>query len=419
MSEGETETEIDDAPLAVSETPEPVAPPPPNPLDGSFAGRRWRVFWLAIKAGFLTVLTLGFYRFWMKTRLRRWYWSAIRIAGVPLEYVGDPLEKLLGFLIAVVFLAFYIGVVNLLLMFASFSLFEGAFPAYFLSFIGVIPLWFYAMYRARRYVLARTRWRGIRFGLEPGAWGYAWRAMLHWLVTFVTLGLLWPRMTFWLEKYKTDRTYFGSHRLTQGGRWQSLWPAMLNVYLPVIISTALFGYGGYTDQDAMIGLAFLPLPWLGFGLAFWRARSFAILTNTKSAEGIGFDAKPRPWRVFRIYLLGYGLAGTVSLFVFVPLVFVALAIISQLGLFDPVEIELLQQMPQWMLAGSGVALYFALFLTWDALRHTFVTVPMWRHFSETLTVLDFGGLDQVTQRARDEFDEAEGFAEALDVGAGI
>jgi hypothetical protein len=34
----------------------------------------------------------------MKTRLRRWNWSSIRPDGLPLEYVGDPLEKLLGIL---------------------------------------------------------------------------------------------------------------------------------------------------------------------------------------------------------------------------------------------------------------------------------------------------------------------------------
>ncbi len=186
-------------------------------LETEFAGRRWPLFRLALKTSFLTVLTLGFYRFWMKTRLRRYYWSSIRPGGVPLEYVGEPLEKLLGFLIAVVFLAFYIGIANLILMFLSFSILGGSYAAYVVSFIGVIPILFYAQYRARRYVLARTRWRGIRLGMEPGAWGYAWRALAHWLATILTLGLLWPRMTFWLEKYRADRTYYGT-RPTDPGR---------------------------------------------------------------------------------------------------------------------------------------------------------------------------------------------------------
>lgn len=99
-----------------------IAPPPvpEKGLDVWFVGSRSALFWLALKSGFWTVLTLGFYRFWMKTRLRRWYWSSIRPGGHPLEYVGDPWEKLLGFFIAVVILTFYIGIVNLLLMFVSF-----------------------------------------------------------------------------------------------------------------------------------------------------------------------------------------------------------------------------------------------------------------------------------------------------------
>ena len=36
-----------------------------------------------------------------------------RPGGHPMEYVGDPMEKLLGFFIAVVILTFYIGIVNL------------------------------------------------------------------------------------------------------------------------------------------------------------------------------------------------------------------------------------------------------------------------------------------------------------------
>ena len=286
-----------------------ASPDDPRQLTTEFSGRRWRLFWLALKTGTLTVLTLGFYRFWMKTRLRRWYWSAIRPGGVPLEYTGDPFEKLLGFLFAVVILAFYIGVVNLLLMFASFSLFQGNFAAYLLSFLGVIPLWFFARYRARRYVLARTRWRGIRLGLEPGAWGYAWRAMVHWALTIVTLGLLWPRMTFWLEKYRTDRTFYGSVRVNQGGSWTMLFRYILHPALGALASGLLILAFSLSENPVpLFGLA-LTLPWMGFGLAQYRAQTFRLLTEKKSVGGVEFRAAPRSWRVFAIYLFGYLIAG--------------------------------------------------------------------------------------------------------------
>ena len=60
-------------------------------LATTYAGRRAGLFWLALKTSILTVLTLGIYRFWMKTRLRRYYWSSIRPGNTPLEYVGEPM----------------------------------------------------------------------------------------------------------------------------------------------------------------------------------------------------------------------------------------------------------------------------------------------------------------------------------------
>ena len=129
-------------------------------IDVDYAGRAAPLFGLALKTLFLTVITLGIYRFWMKARMRRYYWSAIQPGGAPLEYTGTGLEKLLGFLIAVVFLAIYLGLFNLALSFIGLSFFEGNPFALNLSFLAAIPLIFFAQYRARRYILSRTTWRG-------------------------------------------------------------------------------------------------------------------------------------------------------------------------------------------------------------------------------------------------------------------
>ena len=87
---------------------------------------------------------------------------------------------------------------NLISMFARLPLFSSNLTAYAVSFIGVIPIYFFASNHARRYVLALTRWHGVRFGLEPGAWGYAGRAMWHWCITLLNVGILWPRKRFCL-----------------------------------------------------------------------------------------------------------------------------------------------------------------------------------------------------------------------------
>jgi hypothetical protein len=384
----------------------------------AFAGARGPLFRLALRTGLLTVLTLGVYRFWMKTRLRRYYWSSVRPGGHPLEYVGDPTEKLLGFLIAVVALAFYIGIVNLILMYLSFALLQGDVTAYALSFAGVIPIWFYAMYRARRYVLARTRWRGIRFGVEPGAWGYAARALLHWGITILSLGLLWPRMTFMLEKYKVDRTFLGNQRLHQGGRWQMLYRPFLPAALcgvAIAVGSAAIGAGALDFSLLLLlpaGFALLP------ALVHYAVQSRRLLANTRTAGPLGLVAQPRTSRVIGIYAGGYALI----LLALGALLFAAtlvIGIVFGVAAATLPNLEDLPEVPTWIPATFGVATYFAVFLLWGVLGHVFVTLPLWRHYAETLTVTGTENLTALRQRPRDEFTEAEGFAEALDLGAAI
>ena len=418
-------------------------------LSVEFIGHRGALFWLALKCGILTILTLGFYRFWMKTRMRRWYWSAMRPGGQPFEYVGDPIEKLLGFFIAVVILTFYIGILNLLLMFVSFSLFSSSVVGYVASFAGVIPLWFYARYRARRYVLGRTRWRGVRFGLEKGAFGYAWRALVHWAITIVTLGILWPRMTFWLEKYRTDRTYFGSARLTQGGRWQMLIPATYPFIAAALLLTGFMGWliydlrelsvAGTTWIDALkwldatletgkadqlnriftrprIALAVLVVLGLVYGAIHYNWVSKRILANHKHAPGITFASRINPRRITLIYVLGTFISYVVLIVGVFAVVFGALTVLGVGGLGNPFG---LNAPPRWISTGILVVLYMSAFLMWGVLHNIFVTFPIMRHMAKTTSLPQTAGLAEISQRARDEFAEAEGFAEALDLGAAI
>jgi uncharacterized membrane protein YjgN (DUF898 family) len=390
-------------------------------IQTEYVGTRGRLFRLALISSIKTVLSLGIYRFWMKTRLRRFYWSAIRPGGLPLEYIGEPLEKLLGFLIAVVVLAFYIGIVNLLLMFLSFSLLQGNFAAYALSFVGVIPIMFYARYRARRYILARTRWRGLRFGMATGAWGYAGKALLHWCITILSLGLLWPRMTFTLEKYRTDRTFFGTEQFTQGGRWQMLYRA----FLPLLFGIALLGFSavlgiwGSAAPAITVGIAGT----IGAlcGLAHYKVQSFRMLTNAKMIGGVGFVSRPRTWQVIRVYVFGNLLVGlSMSVFGFALLAVLGIVFAGVVGGLSGLELaEIGPNLPAWLGGALALMAYLTVFVSWGAFQQVFVTLPLAHHYAETLDLTGAEHLPAIRQRDRDDFTEAEGFADALDLGAAI
>lgn len=376
-----------------------------------FTGQRRAVFRLALRTGFLTLVTLGFYRFWMKTRLRRYYWSSLRPMGLALEYTGNGAEKLMGFLVAVTFLAFYIGLVNLLFAYLSFTLFKTEVAVYVLSFLGLMPFIFAARYRARRYVLARSRWRGIRFGLEPGAWGYAWRASLYWVLTIASLGILYPLQLFRLEEYRTDRTWFGDTRLSQGGSWRMLLRPATGYYIGLAVTGMVILAVVAGGDEGLLSLLLVSLPVAFFGLAHLHVRAFARMAEAKSLGGAGFTSAPSSGRVIGIYMGGYSLAFAILLAVTLA---ATLLLMPTLRGIDPADIT---GSPMIV---TGVALmYFALFLIWGALTQAFVTFPRLRHYAQTLGITGGAALDATAQIPADAGAGAEGLAEALDVGAAL
>ncbi len=300
----------------------PLTGSPSGDLNVNYNGTKKEMFSLAFKTGMLTIVTFGIYRFWQKTRLRRYIWSRANVGGDTFEYTGTGLEKLLGFLVAIVFLAVYLGIIQMVLFFFGMNIMvdpENASPAQvigqilaiYISFFAVLPFLLFAVYRARRYKLARTRWRGIRFAMEKGAWGYVWRAIGHGLLTLVTLGIMLPRQTYYLEKYMTDRTWFGDARFEQQGRWTALYGKMKHVFIGLALLIAS-GVGFALSADGFSGLTLLAIVaipvgvvWFGIGLISYNVQSFAYLAQNKTlGERIAFHAEPRTKDIILAYIVG-------------------------------------------------------------------------------------------------------------------
>src|SRR5277367_693298 len=66
-----------------------------------FLGKEAAYWRLRIKGAALLLLTLGIYRFWFATDVRRYLWSNTEIGGETLEYTGLATELLGGFLLAI------------------------------------------------------------------------------------------------------------------------------------------------------------------------------------------------------------------------------------------------------------------------------------------------------------------------------
>lgn len=411
---------------------------PENQTTVSYTGRKKPLLKLALWTGLLTLFTLGIYRFWARTRIRKYFWSAITPDGTPLEYNGTGLEKFLGFLIAVAVLAVYLGLVQLLLVFFGYSLFtQGETIAqmviqtllvYGVAFV-TLPLIYYAQYRARRYILSRTRWRGIRFGAEPAAWGYVKVGVVNVLITIVTLGILLPRQTFNLEKYRVDRTYFGTAKFHQGGDWRMLRPAMTQIYIALaicLVAVIVFfamgapSFDGLEDGNlsgvgsvmASTTLLSVGTTWLYVGIAIYNVASWRILADHKTlGDDITFTSKVDTADVIMAYIFGGMLAFFGALVVAVIIGFV-------LGFgFSILPLEALFGVPELGVILGMIFGYLAFFIGLGALALVAISQPILRNYASTITIHNSDALNEITQRSGDDFVEAEGFADALDVGA--
>ena len=188
--------------------------PPALPGSVSFSGKRGDFRALVTRGALLELVTVGFYRFWLTTDIRRHLWSDTAVDDDAFEYTGRGKELLVGFLFALaiivpVYLAYFLISVEA----ARFKAFA-SFPL--LAFFYLFGQ--FAIYRARRYRLTRTVWRGVRFWMTGSGWAYAAYAALWGVLVGLTLGLMLPWREAVLERYKMRHTYYGDLQGSFEGR---------------------------------------------------------------------------------------------------------------------------------------------------------------------------------------------------------
>ena len=88
--------------------------PAPTALDLTpsrpvYDGKLGELYAIYLRHLALMVLTLGWSRFWGRTRLRRYLWNHLSILGDRFEYRGRGIELLIGFVLVLVLLGVWAG----------------------------------------------------------------------------------------------------------------------------------------------------------------------------------------------------------------------------------------------------------------------------------------------------------------------
>ncbi len=210
-----------------------------------YDGKIGELYWIFIKNLLLKIITLGIYRFWAVSRLRRYVWSRLQFQGERFEYTGTGGELFKGFLLA---LGALIGAV-IAAAIASVVLTRLTHNA-LLAALPLIALYLFvlvcaagAFFSAQRYRLSRTVWCGIRGGMSGSALKYGLYVLLYSLLILVTLGQMAPWVTLRLAERRINASGFGSEPFAFQGRAGMLYLAFLGTFVAVLAWVVVLGAG--------------------------------------------------------------------------------------------------------------------------------------------------------------------------------
>ncbi len=281
----------------------------------------------------LIIVTLGIYRFWAAARQRRYLWSRTEVIGDRLEWSGTGKEMFIGFLVVMaVLLPFFLFFEFLFPALAARGKLAEASGVLILFYIAILYLSGVAGFRALRYRLSRTWWRGIRGGSNEPGWNYGGEYLGRVALSGMTMFIAWPWMATALFRSRWNEMSFGSLKFQSylsadglGRRWAAVYLVPIAAFfvggvLLMMIGLGASAYGNEPNPTvfAIIGGLFLllylivPLMTLHWYAKYYRK---AAETMTLGDLEFGFDATTWEWlKLFlgnialAVVTLGFGLA---------------------------------------------------------------------------------------------------------------
>ena len=375
------------------QVPPPMPSPVPPPMPVAFSGKRSEFFHLVKRGAGLEFVTLGFYRFWLLTDIRRHLWANTLVDGDAAEYTGRGKELLIGFLVALAILVpIYLGYFLIGLEAERFQAFASIPLVAFFYMFGQ-----FAIYRARRYRLTRTVWRGVRFWMRGSGWIYALRASLWGLLVVVTLGLALPWRTAALERYKMRHSFYGDLQGSFEGRgWEFFkrgwWLWLLTPIALYVSPLAPFVYGAFKAVEWR---------WWLSGIRFGGVR---LKSKLRRSELIGLYWKVIGW----IVVLGL---------VFSVYLALSAALVASMSGEPFVEFfksqEFMKSIPLLVLAGLG---YLAFALAMNIVIRVYLVRDLWVRVLGSVNISGIEAAAEVSARGDMVNALGEGFADGLDVG---
>ena len=400
----------------MSSVPHFPAPPPvpASQVKVEFSGDRGEFFRLVRNGAALELITFGFYRFWLATDIRRHLWSHTSVDGDAPEYTGRGRELLIGFLFALAIL------VPIYLVYAVVTIEAERFKA-FASF--PLLLFFYlfgqfAIYRARRYRLTRTVWRGVRFWMDGSGWAYAVRAAGWTLLAAITLGAALPWREAALERYKMRHCHYGDLQGSFEGQGSELfkrgWKLWLATLSPLLLGFVLAVVNAGQKAPAAAGIFVLAtVIWL-FALPFiygaFKALEWRWWLSGIRFGDVSFESDLSSDALYGLYwkIIGWYLLISTAFVAYLFCVGLMLGVSSMAHLAAQQHASV----PMWVATIAG---YLGIIIAVNVALRVYLLRDVWARVASSTTVYHLEAAGNVAAKGDLASALGEGLAGSLDV----
>ncbi|CAI2717172.1 YjgN family protein [Nitrospina watsonii] len=226
--------EFDDVPPADTLDEAPVPTGPQKVYRVEFRGVGGELFRIIFVNTLLTILTLGIYSFWAKTKVRRYTLEHTSFNKDYFSYHGTGGELFRGAAFFSIILIVLGAAGTALQMYLGPGSREVVEPALGLMFLLLIPA---LMVGAYRYRLTRTSLRNIRFSFR----GKRGQAMLNYFVgymmTLFTVGLYYPFFLAKIKNFWVGNSHFGNQTFHYTGQGKDIFSKFL-LFVLLFVPTA-------------------------------------------------------------------------------------------------------------------------------------------------------------------------------------
>lgn len=208
----------------------------------AFYGQGSEYFRILLVNTILTIVTLGLYYPWAKERRLKYLYSKNTFEDTPFVFSGTGKEMFRGFIRAFALLILlYAAVIYLYLngwLGTAFLLLYG-------SLLALVPV---ALHGAYRYRMAKTSWRGIRFGYTGDRGQLVGLFVKGLLLTLVTFGIYSAWFTVHLRRYILSNIRVGNARFVYNAEGSEYFWMNLKGYLLSVFTLGIYLFWWQKDQ---------------------------------------------------------------------------------------------------------------------------------------------------------------------------